>query len=95
MLKFFKIVAFFEGISLLSLLFFAMPMKRIFGQPEYIFPVGMTHGLLFIAYIILALLLKFEKEWPTKKWAIISVASIIPFGTFYIEKKYLKVENKR
>lgn len=90
MLRFFKIIAFLEGISLLILFFFAMPMKRIFGQPEYIFPIGMAHGLLFIAYIILATMLKFEKDWSGKKLAVISLASIIPFGTFYIEKKYLR-----
>lgn len=90
MLKFFKIIALLEGISLLVLFFFAMPMKRIFGQPEYIFPVGMAHGLLFIAYIIMAIMLKFEEDWSAKKLAIISAASIIPFGTFYIERKYLR-----
>lgn len=89
MLKFFKIIALLEGVSLLALFFFAMPMKRIFGHPEYIFPVGMAHGLLFIAYIVLAIMLKFEDNWTGKKLAIVSVASIIPFGTFYVEKKYL------
>lgn len=89
MLKFFKIIALLEGISLLALFFFAMPMKRIFGHPEYIFPVGMTHGVLFIAYIVLAIMLKYEDNWAGKKLAIVCVASIIPFGTFYVEKKYL------
>jgi len=89
MLKFFKIIALLEGISLLALFFFAMPMKRIFGHPEYIFPVGMAHGILFIVYILLAIMLKFEDNWTGKKLAIVSVASIIPFGTFYVEKKYL------
>jgi len=90
MLRFFKIIALLEGISLLSLYFFSMPMKYIFGRPEFIFPVGLAHGLLFIAYIIMALMLKFEEAWPNKKLAIICAASVIPFGTFYIEKKYLK-----
>jgi len=89
MLKFFKIIALLEGISLLALFFFAMPMKRMFGHPEYIFPVGMAHGILFIVYILLAIMLKFEDNWTGKKLAIVSVASIIPFGTFYVEKKYL------
>ena len=89
MLKFFKIIALLEGVSLLALFFFAMPMKRMFGHPEYIFPVGMTHGILFIAYIVMAIMLKYEDNWTGKKLAIVSVASIIPFGTFYVEKKYL------
>jgi integral membrane protein len=90
MTKFFKIIALLEGISLLCLFFFAMPMKRMFGHPEFIFPIGMSHGLLFIAYIIMAIMLKFEDNWSTKKLGIVCLASIIPFGTFYIEKKYLK-----
>lgn len=92
MIKFFKIVALLEGISLLTLLFFAMPMKYAFGQPIYVQMVGMSHGLLFIGYMLLAIMLKYEKNWNAKKLAIISFASIVPFGTFYIEKKYLKNE---
>lgn len=90
MLRFFKIIAFLEGTSLLLLFFFAMPMKYIFGNPHYIRPFGMTHGLLFIGYMIMAIMLKYEENWTGKKFRIIAFASIIPFGTFYIEKKYLR-----
>jgi integral membrane protein len=90
MIKFFKIVAFLEGASLLLLLFFAMPMKYIFEQPIYVKHIGMGHGLLFIAYVILAFMLKMECNWNWKKFSIIAIASVIPFGTFYVEKKYLR-----
>ena len=90
MIKFFKIVALLEGISLLLLLLFAMPMKYIFEIPIYVKIIGMAHGLLFIGYIVLAIINKIEEQWPIKKFLIICVASIVPFGTFYIEKKYLK-----
>lgn len=89
MIKFFKIIASLEGVSLLALLFFAMPMKYAFGQPIYVKYIGMAHGILFLLYIALAVLLKFEQKWEEKKFAIICLASVIPFGTFYIEKKYL------
>jgi integral membrane protein len=92
MIKFFKIVAFLEGISLLTLLFFAMPMKYAFDQPIYVKIVGMTHGLLFIGYIIMAIMLTFEENWNAKKSAVVCFASVIPFGTFYVEKKYLRNE---
>jgi len=92
MIKFFKIIALLEGISLLILLFFAMPMKYSFGDPIYVRIVGMTHGLLFVGYIILAIFLKYEENWNAKKSAIICFASVVPFGTFYIEKKYLRNE---
>jgi integral membrane protein len=90
MIKIFKIIAFLEGISLLLLLFFAMPMKYIYEQPIFVKTIGMAHGLLFIAYILLAIMLKIEDKWEIKKFSIICIASIIPFGTFYIEKKYLR-----
>lgn len=89
MLRFFKIIALLEGTSLLLLLFFAMPMKYIVDEPIFVRIIGMAHGLLFVAYIIMAIMLKFEENWSWKKFGVIAVASIIPFGTFYIDKKYL------
>ncbi|WP_298223308.1 DUF3817 domain-containing protein [Flavobacterium sp.] len=90
MIKFFKTIALLEGISLLLLLFFAMPMKYIFELPIYVRIIGMAHGLLFITYIVLAIMNKIEEQWDNKKFVLICVASVVPFGTFYIEKKYFK-----
>lgn len=90
MLKFFKYLAITEGISALLLFFFAMPMKYIFNDPIYVKHIGMVHGMLFTAYIIIATILKFKQNWNIKKYIEICLASIPPFGTFYIEKKYLK-----
>lgn len=90
MIKFFKIIALLEGISLLLLLLFAMPMKYIFELPIYVRIIGMAHGILFIAYIALAVMNKIEEQWDNKKFLVICLASVIPFGTFYIEKKYLQ-----
>ncbi|MDI1317540.1 DUF3817 domain-containing protein [Flavobacterium sp.] len=90
MLKIFKIIALVEGISALLLFFFAMPMKYIFNEPIYVKHIGMAHGILFTTYIIFATILKFNENWSFKKYGIICLASIPPFGTFYIEKKYLR-----
>ena len=89
MLNFFKKIAFWEGISLLVLLFIAMPFKYILDMPFLVKYVGMAHGFLFIIYILLALFLTNKFKWPFSKLAIVFLASIIPFGPFYIEKKYL------
>ena len=95
MTRLFKIIATLEGISLLALLFIAMPLKYIWDMPEYVRVVGMAHGLLFIVYIIIASMLKSELKWPFSKYLIICLASVIPFGTFYIEYKYFKnIENE-
>ncbi len=89
MIKAFKITAIWEGISLLLLLFFAMPLKYIWDMPQYVQTVGLIHGILFLLYIVFALLvfIKFRWKWPLL--IIVLIASIIPFGTFYIEKRYL------
>jgi integral membrane protein len=89
MLLFFKRIALLEGLSLLLLIFFAMPMKYVMDKEVYVQVIGMAHGILFIAYILLALILKFTKKWNVKLFLIACVASLIPFGTFYLEKKYL------
>lgn len=49
----------------------------------------MAHGVLFVTYIILAIMAKIEFNWSFKKWSIVCIASVVPFGTFYVEKKYL------
>lgn len=90
MLKIFKITAFLEGVSLLLLIFFAMPMKYLMNDPIYVKHIGMAHGLLFVAYVVMALMLKFEYNWSARKLTIILLASVLPFGTFYVEKKYLR-----
>lgn len=90
MLKFFKLIALLEGTSLLLLLGFAMPMKYFFQEPIFVKTIGMAHGLLFIVYLILAVIQKIASNWSLKTLAIVSIASVLPFGTFYVDKKYLK-----
>jgi len=89
MIKLFRGISLLEGLSLLALLFIAMPLKYIWGNPEYVRVVGMTHGLLFVAYILFAIMTKFELNWKVKTLFIVFAASVIPFGTFYVDKKYL------
>lgn len=86
----FRIVALLEGVSYILLLFIATPIKYLANDPQYVKILGMPHGLLFIAYITLAIFLKNDFQWNVKQFIIVLVASIIPFGTFYIDKVYLK-----
>lgn len=92
MIKFFKIIAILEGFSYLFL-FANMFITKNINMDLYksiLFPLGMAHGVLFIAYLILALLVKVKVDWSIKTFLIVCAASLIPFATFYVEKKYLK-----
>ncbi len=86
----FRITAFLEGLSYILLLFVAVPLKYINGDPQYVKLLGMPHGILFIAYIVLAIWLRPDFKWNTKDFFIVLIASLIPFGTFYIDRVYLK-----
>jgi len=90
MLKTFKLLALIEGVSYLLILFVTMPLKYIWeiGMPNTI--VGMAHGVLFIGYIIMSLAMKFHQKWDIKTLLIVLLCSIIPFGTFWMDKKYLR-----
>ena len=93
LLPIFRIVALLEGVSYILLLFIATPIKYFGNDPTYVKWLGMPHGLLFIAYVVMAVLMSKDMKWDGKTLMIVLVASIIPFGTFYIDKKYLKSVN--
>ena len=86
----FRIVSFLEGLSYLLLLFIATPVKYFGGDESYVKMLGMPHGILFMVYIILAFMLKPEEKWDAKTFRTVLLASIIPFGTFYVDRKYLQ-----
>jgi len=88
--KIFRVVAFLEGVSYLLLLFVATPIKYLYEDPQYVKMLGMPHGMLFIGYVILAFMLKPTYKWNSRQFMVVLIASVIPFGTFYVDKKYLK-----
>lgn len=90
LLNSFRIVALLEGVSYILLLFIATPIKYLGNDPMYVKLLGMPHGVLFLVYIVLAIMVSRERRWNIQTLLIVLVASLIPFGTFYIEKKYLK-----
>ncbi|WP_343486743.1 DUF3817 domain-containing protein [Allomuricauda sp. d1] len=89
MLKLFRIIAILEGISYLLLFGLTMPLKywAEIGQPNKW--VGYAHGVLFILFVVIAAVFCYERKWSIKRFLILFVASLLPFGTFYADKKYL------
>ncbi|WP_350287043.1 DUF3817 domain-containing protein [uncultured Croceitalea sp.] len=89
MLKLFRATAILEGISYLLIFGLTMPLKywADLGQPNKI--VGMAHGILFILFVVLAGFICWERKWGIKRFIIFFIASLLPFGTFYMDKKYL------
>lgn len=85
----FSLISILEGISYLSFAL-TMPLKYIW---EIMWPnkiIGMAHGILFIIYMVLAVVVCKENKWSFRRFTIFTIASIIPFGTFYTDKKLLE-----
>ena len=78
---------FIEGISFLLLLGVAMPLKYYWGMPIYVKIVGMTHGILFILYCLQLYLTMRHHKWSLGYAAYLFVAALIPFGTFYTDRR--------
>ena len=90
LLKAFRYIAVLEGISFLLLFGITMPLKHLFDMPEPNFYIGMAHGLLFLLYCAAGLLCAIHYQWKIGFSVMVFLASLIPFGTFYLEIKYLK-----
>lgn len=86
----FRIVGFLEGISYLLLMSLGLYFKYVLNDPSFVKLFGMPHGLLFMLYLVLAYLLKREMNWNNKTLAIVFLGAIVPFGTFYVDQKYLR-----
>jgi integral membrane protein len=91
-----RIIAILEGISLLILVFVAMPLKYILHYEDGSKIMGPIHGALFLLFVFNTLSVGVAQGWKfkTTTWKVL-LACIIPFGTFYIDKHILKkIEHK-
>ncbi len=85
-----RVVAFTEGVSFMVLLLIAMPLKYAAGRPEAVKHVGMAHGLLFVLYVILLVTVGLERGWSARKMVLGFIASLVPLGTFWADKKLFR-----
>ena len=86
-----RIIAFLEGLSLILLLFVAVPVKYVLGDKFLVTGIGPVHGALVLLYLINTFSAAVEYRWrfTHTTWKII-VACLVPFGTFYVDRKIFK-----
>jgi integral membrane protein len=89
-----RAVAFLEGLSYLVLLGVAMPLKYLAGQPLAVRVVGSLHGALFIALALFVLLGLSRRKKPFRWGVRIGIASLVPFGTFFLDRE-LREDDER
>ena len=88
-----RITGLTEGRSYL-LFGITMPLKYYLFIPQPNHVVGIIHGCLFIIYIVLVLQVTYLRGWKVKAtfWALL--ASQIPAGTFYADRKIFSKKAK-
>ena len=83
-----RLLAILEGISYVSF-GLTMPLKYMMDIKGPNFYVGMAHGFLFIAYCIWVVIVAQDRKLKIKETGLLLVASLVPFMTFWADKKIL------
>lgn len=83
----FRWVAYAEGASFLVLLLIAMPLKYWAGLPLAVRVVGLAHGVLFLAYVVLVFEALGASRFSARTAALALLASLLPFGPFVFEAR--------
>ncbi|RYF90609.1 MAG: DUF3817 domain-containing protein [Chitinophagaceae bacterium] len=86
----FRLISIIEGISYLLLLFVAMPLKYLAGLDEAVKYVGWAHGVLFVLFCAALLHVWISYRWSFGRTVMAFIASLLPFGTFVLEKNLEK-----
>ena len=82
-------VAVAEATSFLALLV-ATAVKYSADAPLGVSILGPIHGLLFVAYVALALMVWKPAGWSTATGIGVLVGAVLPFGGFVVDRKVLR-----
>jgi integral membrane protein len=81
-----RLFGYLEGLSLLVLVFIAVPLKHVYNSPVLSSILGPVHGAIFLVFILNVIGVGIEQGWTfkTTTWKIV-LACFVPFGTFYMD----------
>jgi len=85
-IRWFKVIALAEAVSYLVLLF-ASVIKRTLDIPELVTVVGPIHGVIFLAYVALALYIREQVGWNGWTTVMVIVAAVVPLGGLIVERR--------
>lgn len=92
--KYFKIFCIAEFISCFLLFCIAMPLKYGYDDITIMFPVGLFHGVAFMGYVVLALLVQKYYKWDLEELIFVLIFAFIPFMTLLVHKKVNKFDEE-
>lgn len=86
MLTFFRLLSLVEGLSLVTLLLIALPVRYQFGI-DFVWPVGMAHGLLWMTFVVSSLVISHRQGWSVLFWLLVLSCSVIPFAFVLLDSR--------
>ena len=81
LVKAFRAISIAEGVSYLVILSVTLDLI----SRDYVFSLGITHGALFLVYMLLSLSVSHQQGWPVIKWLAFFLAAICPFAFIAVE----------
>lgn len=81
MLKYFRAISLLEGLSFLAILSVSFGLV----SRDFVYQLGMAHGMLFMLYLFLSLIVSNKQQWSLLTWLSLFVASIVPFAFIGVE----------
>ncbi|WP_199431832.1 DUF3817 domain-containing protein [Qaidamihabitans albus] len=82
----FRVLAYATGVALLGLAL-AFVLKYAADSPGMMSWIGVTHGVLYMVYLVVAVDLALKARWSIKGTLLVLVAGTIPFLSFVAERK--------
>lgn len=83
-----RTAALIEGLTLLILLFIAVPLKHAAGIPMAVSLMGPIHGIAFIGYMALLYRYHAQVKLDGGQQLRLVIAAFIPFGALYASHLY-------
>jgi len=88
-----RYIALAEATSFIALLI-ASVIKRTGGSEVGVQILGPIHGLLFIAYVWIALAIRSEMGWSGKTTFWVLVGAVVPFGGYVVDWWLLREQRR-
>lgn len=82
----FRIAALVEAITYLALLS-AVFVNRVLDGGDAVTVLGPIHGIAFLVYFVLVLMVREEQGWTGGQTLIVLIASALPFGGFVVNQR--------
>lgn len=81
MFNYFRVISLLEGLSFLAILSVSFGVL----SRDFVFILGMAHGVLFMLYLLLSLIVTHKQQWSLPIWLSLFIAAIIPFAFIGVE----------